>query len=101
MHIRPTASIAVLYFSTMTSAIQNSETTIRKILTSSRTIALVGASQKAERPSNYVMKYLLDRGYNVIPINPGLEGKELHGKIVYGSLSNVPERACKQRCGKE
>jgi predicted CoA-binding protein len=65
--------------------------TIRKVLTNSRTIALVGASAKAARPSNYVMKYLLDYGYNVIPINPGLEGQELHGKTVYGSLSSIPK----------
>eukprot|EP00539_Tryblionella_compressa_P010024 CAMPEP_0178802850 /NCGR_PEP_ID=MMETSP0745-20121128/14125_1 /TAXON_ID=913974 /ORGANISM="Nitzschia punctata, Strain CCMP561" /LENGTH=151 /DNA_ID=CAMNT_0020461829 /DNA_START=12 /DNA_END=467 /DNA_ORIENTATION=- len=75
----------------MASGFQNSEATIRRVLTSSRNIALVGASSKPERPSNYVMKYLLDIGYNVIPINPGLEGQELHGKVVYGSLSNVPD----------
>ena len=66
------------------------EATIRKILTSSRTIALVGASPKPERPAHYVMQYLLDKGYKVIPINPGLEGKELLGQRVYSSLSSIP-----------
>eukprot|EP00536_Pseudo-nitzschia_multiseries_P002532 jgi/Psemu1/294851/fgenesh1_pm.34_\ len=69
----------------------NNPETIRKVLTTSRNIALVGASAKSVRPSNYVMKFLLDNGYNVIPVNPGLEGKELHGKMVYGSLSKIPK----------
>mmetsp|Transcript_651 Transcript_651/g.1488 ORF Transcript_651/g.1488 Transcript_651/m.1488 type:complete len:174 (-) Transcript_651:36-557(-) len=69
----------------------NSPDTIRKVLTTSKNIALVGASHKVIRPSNYVMKFLLDSGYNVIPVNPGLEGKELHGKTVYGSLSSIPK----------
>jgi predicted CoA-binding protein len=70
----------------------NDVAVIRKVLTSSKTIALVGASPKPDRPSNYVMKYLLDLGYNVIPVNPGLEGKEIHGKLVYGSLSTIPDQ---------
>jgi predicted CoA-binding protein len=63
---------------------------IRAILQSVKTIALVGASQNPARPSWIVMKYLLDRGYDVIPINPGLAGGELLGKKVYGKLSEVP-----------
>lgn len=43
------------------------------------------------RPSNYVMKFLLDNGYNVIPVNPGLVGQEIHGKMVYTSLSSIPK----------
>lgn len=77
-------------FSTMSVAL-NSEATIRKILTNSKTIALVGASPKPERPSNYVMKFLLDHNYDVIPINPGLEGQELYGKKVLASLSSIPK----------
>ena len=69
----------------------NNPETIRKVLTTSKNIALVGASVKSVRPSNYVMKFLLDNGYNVIPINPGLEGRELHGQKVYGSLSSIPK----------
>jgi len=79
-----------LYFTKIVMAFNNPDT-IRKVLTTSRNIALVGASAKSVRPSNYVMKYLLDNGYNVIPVNPGLEGQELHGKKVYGSLSSIPK----------
>jgi predicted CoA-binding protein len=63
---------------------------IHGILQSVKTIALVGASQNPARPSWIVTKYLLDRGYDVIPINPGLAGGELLGKRVYGKLSDVP-----------
>jgi uncharacterized protein len=63
---------------------------IRSILQSVKTIALVGASQNSARPSWIVMKYLLERGYDVIPINPGLAGGELLGKRVYGTLAEVP-----------
>ena len=63
---------------------------IRGILQSVKTIALVGASQSPARPSWIVTKYLLERGYDVIPINPGLAGGELLGKKVYASLAEVP-----------
>jgi predicted CoA-binding protein len=74
----------------MMSGFKNDEAIIRKVLTSSKTIALIGASQKKERPSHYVMEYLLQKGYNVIPVNPGMEGKELLGQKVYPSLSSIP-----------
>jgi len=64
---------------------------ISNILQSVKTIALVGASAKEVRPSYFVMKYLLDKGYKVIPINPGLAGQELLGQMAYASLSDVPE----------
>jgi predicted CoA-binding protein len=63
---------------------------IRGILNGVKTIALVGASQNPARPSWIVTKYLLERGYDVIPINPGLAGTELLGKTVYASLKDVP-----------
>lgn len=52
------------------------------ILTSTRTIALVGASDKPNRPSYRVMKYLLDQGYHVIPVSPKVAGKRYWGSKV-------------------
>lgn len=63
---------------------------IREILTSVKRIALVGASANEARPSWIVTKYLLDRGYDVVPVNPGLAGQTLLGKTVYGSLKEIP-----------
>jgi predicted CoA-binding protein len=64
---------------------------IRGILNTVKTIAMVGASSKDNRPSYFAFKYLAERGYNMIPINPGLAGKELLGKRIYPKLSDVPE----------
>lgn len=64
---------------------------VRSILQSVKTIALVGASSNSVRPSYFVMKYLLDKGYEVIPVNPGLAGQELLGQTVYASLKDIPK----------
>jgi predicted CoA-binding protein len=64
---------------------------LRDILTSTRTIALVGASPKPDRPSYGVMATLLRRGYKVIPVNPGQAGKEIHGQKVVASLAEIDE----------
>jgi predicted CoA-binding protein len=64
---------------------------IRGILNTVQTIAMVGFSPKENRPSYFVFKYLLERGYRVIPINPGHVGKEVLGQKVYACLSDVPE----------
>ena len=59
---------------------------IRGILNTVKTIAMVGASAKDNRPSYFAFKYLGERGYNMIPINPGLGGKELLGRKIYLDL---------------
>jgi len=64
---------------------------IRGILNTVKTIAMVGASAKDNRPSYFAFKYLMERGYDMIPINPGLAGKQLLGKTIYARLSEVPE----------
>ena len=63
---------------------------IADILGTARVFAFVGASANTSRPSYFAMKYLLGKGYGVIPINPGLAGQELLGQKVYASLAEVP-----------
>ncbi|HAT85722.1 CoA-binding protein [Cohaesibacter gelatinilyticus] len=62
---------------------------IQDILNEVKTIALVGASDKEERPSYRVTKYLLEQGYKVIPVNPGKAGQEILGQKVAASLSDI------------
>lgn len=64
---------------------------IRGILNTVKTIAMVGFSPKENRPSYFVFKYLLERGYRVIPVNPGQVGKEALGQKIYAKLSDIPE----------
>lgn len=64
---------------------------IARILNETQTIALVGASARPERPSHKVLKFLVDKGYNVYPVNPGLAGQTLLGLTVYTTLSDIPE----------
>ena len=66
---------------------------IRDILQTVKTIALVGASANEVRPSYFVMKYLLDKGYEVIPVNPGLVGQKILGQTVYAKLAEIPKPA--------
>ncbi len=62
---------------------------IRGILTGVKTIAMVGASPVNVRPSYFAFKYLAERGYDMIPINPGQVGKSLVGKPFVGSLKDI------------
>jgi predicted CoA-binding protein len=64
---------------------------IRDILQSVKTIALVGASANEVRPSYFVMKYLIDKGYEVIPVNPGLAGQQILGQTVHAKLADLPK----------
>lgn len=64
---------------------------ISGILNSVRTIAIVGASANDVRPSWFVTKYLLDKGFSVIPVNPGQAGKDILGQRVYTRLADIPQ----------
>ena len=69
-----------------------SDEAIAQLLLQVKRIALVGASAKPERPSHRVMQFLLDEGYEVLPINPGLAGQRLLGQQVYASRADLPTR---------
>jgi uncharacterized protein len=64
---------------------------IRGILNTVKTIAMVGASEKASRPSYFAFKYLLERGYRMIPVNPGHAGETMLGQRIYARLADIPE----------
>jgi predicted CoA-binding protein len=68
-----------------------SDAYIGTILANSRTFAFVGASPTTSRPSYFAMKYLMAKGYRVIPVNPAHEGKELLGQKIYASLADIEE----------
>ncbi len=67
------------------------DTYIRGILNTVKTIAMVGVSANTSRPSYFAFKYLMERGYRMIPVNPGLAGGELLGQRAYASLADIPE----------
>ena len=66
------------------------DTLISGILTRVKTIAMVGASANNVRPSYFVLKYLIDKGFEVYPINPGRAGGEILGRPCFASLADVP-----------
>jgi len=68
-----------------------SDAYIGGILNDHKTIAMVGASPNPVRPSYFAMKYLMDKGFRVIPVNPGHAGKELLGQTIYGNLTDIKE----------
>jgi O-acetylhomoserine (thiol)-lyase len=65
---------------------------LRRILSTVRTIAMVGASSNWNRPSYFVMKYLQGKGYRVIPVNPANAGQEQLGERIYASLRDIPDK---------
>ena len=64
---------------------------IRGILNTVKTIAMVGASEKENRPSYFAFKYLLERGYRMIPVNPGHAGEQMLGQRIYARLADIPD----------
>jgi predicted CoA-binding protein len=68
-----------------------SDSYIRGILNTVKTIAMVGASERTSRPSYFAFKYLLERGYTMIPVNPLHGGEEILGRRVYARLADVPQ----------
>ena len=62
---------------------------IRELLTGARTIAVVGASDRPNRPSYGVMKILQDHGYRVLPVNPQITGEHVHGEFVWRELAQI------------
>jgi len=62
---------------------------LRDILATTRRIAVVGASNKPDRPSYEVMRFLIARGYDVTPVNPGLAGQQIHGRTVVAALADA------------
>lgn len=70
-----------------------SDTDIRNILDTTKVIALVGFSNKPDRASHRVAKFLAERGYRVIPVNPGLAGQAFMGETIVAELSDIPAEA--------
>jgi len=66
------------------------DSTLRRILTTTRCVAVVGVSSNPVRPSYFVARYLGLRGFRVIPVNPGISGQTLFGETVRASLSDCP-----------
>ena len=66
-----------------------SDDDIRELLENTRTIAMIGASDRPDRPSYGVMKALQDHGYRVIPVNPQITGEHVHGEFVFRELSQL------------
>ncbi|MEM5500642.1 CoA-binding protein [Ahrensia kielensis] len=64
---------------------------LRDVLTTVKTIAVVGASANRDRPSNRVIGYLVDKGYTVFAVNPGYSGRIINKAMTYASLADIPE----------
>ena len=68
-----------------------SDQDLTELLQGARTIALVGASDRPDRASYGVMKFLQDQGYRVFPVNPRITGEHVHGEFVWRELSQIGE----------
>ena len=68
-----------------------SDEDIAELLQNARTIALVGASDRPDRASHRVMKFLQDQGYRVYPVNPRITGEHVHGEFVWRELAQIGE----------
>jgi predicted CoA-binding protein len=68
-----------------------SDAEIAALLSETRTIAMVGASDRPTRPSYGVMKFLVDRCYRVLPVNPQITGEHVHGEYVWRELAQIGE----------
>jgi uncharacterized protein len=66
-----------------------SDDEIHDLLANARTIAMIGASDRPDRPSHGVMAYLQSRGYRVIPVNPQITGEHVHGEYVFRDLAQI------------
>ena len=76
----------------MSDALTYTNKDLLAILHSTKTIAMVGASPKWNRPSFFAMKYLQEKGYRVIPVNPGAAGGEILSEAVYANLTEIPHK---------
>ncbi len=65
---------------------------LKEIFTESKVIALVGASAKKDKTSHIVMKYLIEFGFEVIPVNPGAAGQEILGQMTYKSIKEIDKQ---------
>ncbi len=68
-----------------------SDEEIAQLLAETRNIAMIGASDRPDRPSYGVMKFLQSRGYRVFPVNPQITGEHVHGEYVWRDLSQIGE----------
>lgn len=70
----------------------NRDKDIAELLRNARTIAIIGASDRPDRASHGVMKFLQDQGYRVYPVNPRITGEHVHGEYVWRELSQIGEQ---------
>jgi len=69
----------------------SSDQDIAALLKNAKTIAMVGASDRPDRPSYGVMRFLLSKGYKVVPVNPPLAGQTIQGQTVRATLAEIDE----------